>query len=369
MKKLGFGLMRLPMNGKEVDIEKTSQLVDNFMAKGFTYFDTAWMYCESKSEMAIKQCLVDRYPRDSYTLTTKLPSYEINSFEDRDRVFNEQLRRTGLTYFDYYWLHAVGTRNLDTFDKWKCWDFIREKKEEGLVKHIGFSFHDSAEVLDAILSKHPEIEFVQLQLNYLDWLSQDVQSKACYDVCVKYGKPVIVMEPVKGGALARVPDEANKLLKDAQPNMSIASWAIRFAASLENVYMVLSGMTTLEQMQDNLSYMEDFKPLTLEENILCGKVAQIINESVFIPCTACDYCAAKCPQGIAISKYFALYNGEKQESRETIRLVGKNSYDDIKKSSTPISECLKCGECERICPQHISIRDHLDEVKKYFEGE
>ena len=363
MKKLGFGLMRLPMNGKEVDIEKTKVLVDEFMSNGFTYFDTAWMYCESKSEMAIKECLVDRYPRQSYTLTTKLPSHEINSFEDRDRVFNEQKRRTGLDYFDYYWLHAVSKNNIDNFDKWDCWNFIKAKKDNGEVKHIGFSFHDTPELLDDILNKHPEIEYVQLQLNYLDWLSEDVNSKGCYDVCVKHNKPVIVMEPVRGGKLVKLPNEAQKLFTDANANMSNASWAIRFAASLDNVYMVLSGMTTIEQMKDNLSYMNNFVPLTLDEHNICLKVAEIINKYVIIPCTGCSYCTSKCPQGIDIPGFFALYNKDKQDNS-----VSKDEYNVIK-SNRSLDECLDCGSCESICPQHLHIRDYFKDVKTYYGGE
>ena len=364
MKKLGFGLMRLPMIGKEVDIEKTKVMVDEFMNNGFTYFDTAWMYCESKSESAIKKCLVERYPRDSYTLTTKLPSYEINSFEDRDRVFNEQKRRTGLDYFDYYWLHAISKSNIDNFNKWDCFNFIKQKKENGEIKHIGFSFHDTPELLEDILSKHPEIEYVQLQLNYLDWESKDVQSRKCYEVCVKYNKPVIVMEPVRGGKLVKLPDEADKLFKNEDSNMSNASWAIRFAASLDNVYMVLSGMSTIEQMKDNISYMKEFKPLTDNQHDLCLKVAEIINKYVIVPCTGCSYCTAKCPQEIAIPQYFALYNKDKQEST-----ISVEEYKKIAQSSTPICNCLECGGCESICPQHLHIKDYLKDVRKYYEGE
>ena len=356
--------MRLPMVGKDVDIEKTKQMVDEFMARGFTYFDTAWMYCESKSESAIKECLVDRYPRDSYTLTTKLPSYEINSYEDRDRVFNEQKRRTGLDYFDYYWLHAVSKSNLEKFDKWDCWNFIKEKKQKGEVKHIGFSFHDSSDVLDEILNKHPEIEYVQLQLNYLDWLSDSVQSKKCYEVCVKHNKPVIVMEPVRGGKLVKLPDEATKLFKDANPNMSNASWAIRFAASLDNVYVVLSGMTTIDQMKDNLSYMKEFEPLNTSEHELCLKVADIINHYVIIPCTGCSYCTAKCPQGIQIPDYFALYNKDKQENS-----VSNGEYKKINVKGSTLDNCLDCGSCESICPQHLEIRKYFKEVISYYKGE
>ena len=369
MKKLGFGLMRLPMIEKEVDIEKVKQMVDAFMSKGFTYFDTAWMYCESKSESAIKECLVDRYPRDSYTLTTKLPSNQIKSFEDRDRVFNEQKRRTGLDYFDYYWLHAVSSQNIENFDKWQCWDFIKQKKENGEVKHIGFSYHDGPELLDELLNKHPEIEYVQLQLNYLDWLSRNVQSKACYDVCVKHNKPVIVMEPVKGGKLASLPEEAEELFKAKNKDMSNASWAIRFAASLENVYMVLSGMSNAEQMNDNLSYMENFEPLTNDENDLCLKVAEIINKKSAIPCTGCSYCTSVCPQNISIPQYISLYNADKQETDSKRHMANGEEYDNLKKAGTSPQDCLECGACENICPQHLEIREHLKKIKGYFEGE
>ena len=364
MKKLGFGLMRLPMNDKEVDIEKTKEMVDEFMSKGFTYFDTAWMYCGSQSETAIKECLVDRYPRQSYTLTTKLPSYEIKSFEDRDRVFNEQKRRTGLDYFDYYWLHAVSKENIDVFNKWDCWNFIKQKKENGEVKHIGFSFHDTPELLDEILNKHPEIEYVQLQLNYLDWLSESVQSKNCYEVCVKHNKPVIVMEPVRGGKLVKLPDEAHELFMNEDPNMSNASWAIRFAASLDNVFMVLSGMTTIDQLRDNISYMLDFRPLTSKQHDICLKVAEIINKYVIVPCTGCSYCTAKCPQTIPIPEYFSLYNKDKQDNK-----VSLDEYNKINAKGASLKDCLDCGSCESICPQHLRIREYFKNVKTYYEGE
>lgn len=366
MKKLGFGMMRLPLNGNDVDIEKTKELVDEFMAKGFTYFDTAWMYCDGKSESAIKECLVDRYPRDSYTLTTKLPSFEIKSFEDRDRVFNEQKNRTGLDYFDYYWLHAVSSQNIETFDKWECWDFIKQKKENGEVKHIGFSFHDSAEMLDELLNKHPEIEFVQLQINYLDWLSDSVRSKACYEVCEKHNKQVIVMEPVKGGKLVKLPNEALALFKENEPNMSTASWAIRFAASLPKVYMVLSGMSNLAQVQDNLSYMEDFKPLSDKQHNICLEAAEIINKYVIVPCTGCSYCTTTCPTNIAIPKYFALYNDAKQKFEDKDY---KQEYKFIKDNGVSIDACIGCDACRKICPQHLHVKEFLVDVRHYFEGE
>ena len=264
-KKLGFGLMRMPTNSSssaDVDVEQVKKMVDLFMERGFTYFDTAWMYNGFNSENVAKEALVDRYPRDSFTLATKLHAGFFNSLEDRDKVFNEQLRKTGAGYFDYYLLHGIESGMLDKYEKFDCFNWLLEKKEQGLVKHVGFSFHDSAELLDKILTDHPEMEFVQMQLNYLDWESQFIQSRKCYEVACKHQKPVIVMEPVKGGTLAKLPEEAEKIFKDYNPNMSIPSWAIRFAASLPNVMVVLSGMSSLEQMEDNTSYMTDMQCIT-----------------------------------------------------------------------------------------------------------
>lgn len=360
--------MRLPMVDKEVDTETVKNMVDEFMSRGFTYFDTAWMYCNGNSEIAIKECLVDRYPRESYTLTDKMPSMEIKSFEDRDRVFNKQLEKTGLSYFDYYWLHAVSRKNIETFDGYNCWEYIKQQKEKGLVKHIGFSFHDDAQFLDELLNKHPEIEFVQLQLNYLDWLSPGVQSKACYDVCVKHNKKVIVMEPVKGGVLAKLPDEAERMFKDYNSSYSIASWAIRFAASLENVYMVLSGMTTFEQLLDNLSYMEDFKSLNIEERDMCLNAAEIIKKNVVVPCTGCEYCLSVCPIKMPIPTLFSLYNIDTQDKNSLGWTTQGSYYNNIQLKGPKIDDCLDCGACENICPQHLTIRNYLKDVKNYFEG-
>ncbi len=360
-KKLGFGLMRLPLTNPEdsgsIDLELFKQMVDRFLERGFTYFDTAWMYCGGKSEEAVRKALVERHPRESYTLTTKLPSYMLKKEEDREWLFNEQLRRTGAGYFDYYWLHAVSAENLSTFDSLHCWDFIREKKAQGLIKHIGFSFHDSAALLDEILTAHPEVEYVQLQLNYLDWESENVQSRACYEVATKHGKPVIVMEPVKGGTLAKVPEKLEAMFRSREPEMSDASWAIRFAASLENVMVVLSGMSDMAQLEDNTGYMQDFRPLSAEEQGLMKIAADVINNAIAIPCTGCSYCTVNCPQHIAIPQIFALVNAK----------GARADYEALLSDHSPASACIRCGACEAMCPQHLPIRRHLEEAAARFE--
>ena len=369
-KKLGFGLMRLPLTDPEnpasVDIETLKQMVDTFLERGFTYFDTAWMYCGGKSEESIREALVARYPRDRFTLTTKLPSYMLKTEDDREKIFSEQLRRTGAGFFDYYWLHNVNGESVQTFDALNCWDFIREKKEAGLVRHIGFSFHDGPELLDQLLNAHPEIEYVQLQLNYLDWESLGVQSRACYEVCVRHGKPVIVMEPVRGGMLAKVPEELETLFKAREPEMSVPSWAIRFAASQENVFMVLSGMSDMAQLLDNTGYMQDFRPLNAEEMKLMDTAAAIIRRSIAIPCTACAYCTVKCPMQIAIPQYFALYN-EDMLVPEDFRPKLGGYYSRLTLQHGKAGDCIHCGQCEAMCPQHLPIREHLEAVAALYE--
>lgn len=363
MKKLGFGLMRLPRIGKEVDIELTKKMVDEFIKRGFTYFDTAWMYCDHKSECAVKECIVDRYPREAFTVTSKLPDYELQSLEDRDRIFNTQKQKTGLEYFDYYWLHNVNSKSLINFEKYDCFNFIREKKNKGEVKHIGFSYHDGPELLDELLTKYPDMEYVQLQINYLDWEAENVQSRKCYEVCVKHNKPVIIMEPVKGGQLVKLPNAVEEMFKNADPNMSMPSWAIRFGASLDNVFMVLSGMSNYEQLLDNLSYMEDFKPLSEEEHKMCLKAGEIIKEVAIIPCTGCSYCTEKCPVQMPIPKYFAAYNASKQKNTNL-----DYDYTSLANSGARPSDCLDCGQCEDACPQHLKIRKYLKDVDEYYKN-
>ena len=370
-KKLGFGLMRLPLtdpnDGASVDVELLKTMVDAFLEKGFTYFDTAWMYCGFQSECAIREALVKRHPRDSYTLADKLHAGFLKTKEDRERIFQEQLKKTGVDYFDYYLLHDVGTDHYKTYQELDCFRWLEEKKAQGLARHIGFSYHDNAELLDRVLTEHPEVEFVQLQLNYLDWDSEGVQSRKCYETAVKHGKPVIVMEPVKGGTLARVPESVEKMFREARPEMSIPSWAIRFAASLEHVMVVLSGMSNMEQLLDNTDYMADFQPLSAQEQALVKKAVDAINSTIVIPCTGCSYCTEGCPQRIAIPKYFSLYNADLQEIKEKSWRPQGEYYTRLTMNFGKASDCLECGQCEQVCPQHLPIIRHLKDVAARFE--
>ena len=368
-KKLGFGLMRLPLtdaNDKgSIDVEETKKMVDAFIEQGFTYFDTAWMYCAFKSENAVKEALTDRYPRDRYTLTTKLHASYLKKKEDRDRIFEEQRQKTGVEYFDYYLIHAIDQELYSIYNEMDCFNWLIEKKKQGLVKHIGFSYHDSAEFLDQVLTEHPEMEFVQLQMNYLDWESAEVQSRKCYEVASKHGKPVIVMEPVKGGTLADVPVEVRESFAAYHPDLSVPSWAIRFVASLDNVAMVLSGMSNMEQLMDNISYMKEFVPMNAEEIELVHKAAEMIKDSIAIPCTGCSYCTEGCPMQIAIPDLFRVYNKSK---RGEISDVEADEEDrQLTESGGKARECLACGQCQVACPQHLEIINYLKDVAKCME--
>ena len=370
-KRLGFGLMRLPLlnpdNPANIDVEQVKQMVDTFLERGFTYFDTAWMYHSFQSENVVKEALVDRYPRDSYTLATKLHAGFIKTKEDRDKVFEEQRRKTGVEYFDYYLLHDIGFDHYKTYTDLDCFRWLMDKKEKGLVRHIGFSYHDNAELLDKVLTEHPEFEFVQLQINYLDWESEGIQSRKCYEVAEKHHVPVIVMEPVKGGTLANVPDAVTKMFKEYHPDMSVPSWAIRFAASHENVALVLSGMSNMEQLLDNLSYMDELVPLNEEENALIRKAVEIINSTIEIPCTGCSYCTVGCPMNIAIPKYFSLYNADKQEIKTKSWMPQQEYYSRLTGTFGKASDCVACGQCEDVCPQHLPVIDYLQKVAEHFE--
>ncbi len=367
MKKLGFGLMRLPLldpnDKKSIDLEQLKQMVDTFLARGFTYFDTAWMYCSFESENATRKALVERHPRESFTLADKLHCEYIKTKEDRDAVFEEQLRKTGAGYFDYYLIHDVSREHYKVYDALECFPWVLEKKAKGLVRKVGMSFHDTADVLDEILAKHArDLDFVQLQINYLDWESEKVQSRLCYEVATRYGLPVIVMEPVKGGTLAKkLPESVEAMFRAYQPDWSAPSWAIRFAASLDNVMMVLSGMSDMEQLLDNTDYMADFKPLCETEQRIVHTAAKMIKDNIAIPCTACEYCVDGCPMNIAIPRYFTLYNSGLDAAE------GKKAYGALAERFGKASDCIACGGCESICPQHLPIIDHLRTLARHFE--
>jgi len=370
MKKLAFGLMRLPQldenDATSIDIERVKGMVDTFMEQGFTYFDTAAPYHGKHSEIALREAVVKRYPRESFVVADKLSFGMIDKAEDMQPFFEDQLERTGLDYIDIYLLHALGKESYAKAQSFKAFEFAAQKKAEGKVKHVGFSFHDSAEVLDQILTEHPEVEYVQLQLNYLDWEDENVQSRKCYEVAVKHGKKVLVMEPVKGGALAKVSPQVENLLKGHNPDASPASWAVRFAASLEHVVMVLSGMSDEAQVVDNTSYMKEFVPLNEKEIAVLEQAADMIRNDIAVPCTGCAYCVADCPKNIAIPDYFTMYNKVKR-----FQGVGlgweKQKYAKKAEGRGKASDCIECGLCEGHCPQHIEIRKCLKDVAEVLE--
>jgi predicted aldo/keto reductase-like oxidoreductase len=368
LKKLGFGLMRLPLtdagNPGSIDQTLSAKMIDYFLESGFSYFDTAYIYHSGLSEATAKKALVERHPRNIFTIADKMPTWMVTKNEDYQKYFDEQLERCGIGYFDYYLLHNLGVKSYADTVQCGGFDFMKKLKAENKALNIGFSFHDKAELLDKILTEHPEMEFVQLQINYLDWDNESIQSRKCYEVALKHHKPVIVMEPVKGGALAKIPEEADKLFKAYHPDMSAASWAIRYAASLKNVMVVLSGMSALEQVVDNARFMRDFKALGSEEQEIIKTITGIINKSIAIPCTACAYCVEGCPQKIPIPHYFALYNDQKQ----FVFTPGHDVYySNLSAEAGKASDCIACKQCEEHCPQHIAIAQWLKEVAKVFE--
>jgi len=356
-KKLGFGCMRLPMNGENVDLVHFGKMVDMFMERGFNYFDTSHIYINGKSETAIRECLTSKYPRDSYVLTDKLSNSNFETEEEIRPLVDKMLNACGVEYFDFLLMHAQNAAFYEKYLRCNAYETAYQLKKEGKVRHVGISFHDTAEVLERILSEQPAVEVVQLQFNYLDYDSDRVQSRLCYEVCRRHDLPVIVMEPVRGGKLVNMPKDARLLLEELDGG-SLASYAIRFAASFEGIETVLSGMSNMEQMEDNLSYMADFKPLTAQEHEIISKVRTLYQAQHKIPCTACRYCVDGCPAGIPIPDIFGLQNAK----------LGEEAYDAAAygKFSATATDCVDCGQCENACPQNLQIRDLLREVDKSF---
>ena len=369
IKKLGFGTMRLPLtdpnNPRSVDLEQFKRMVDLYLSRGFCYFDTAYPYHGEYSEDAVRQALVERYPRESFLLADKMPILRVKEPEDYGRFFAEQLRRCGVRYFDVYLLHNLGRDRYPNAQRFGAFPLLAQLKEKGLARKIGFSFHDDAETLDRILTDHPEVDVVQLQINYLDWNAAVAQSGRCYETAVRHGKEVIVMEPVKGGTLANLPEPAMRLFTDfyGSATPSPASLAIRFAASLEHVKVVLSGMSTPEQVADNTAYMRDFIPLTEPERALTKQIEETLNRALRVACTSCRYCMEVCPQHIAIPDYFGLLNLHAVTGQKTNMYYQRYAMNHGK-----ASECLQCGLCEKNCPQHIAIRDMLKEFSALYES-
>ncbi len=361
--KLGFGLMRLPKlpDGK-IDVEQTARMADAFLEAGGTYFDTAFVYDRGESENAFRQAVVERWPRDRFTICSKLCAWQqCHDEASAKQQFFTSLERTGAGYFDYYLLHALQRNNYKKYDEYHLWDFLREQKEKGLIRHYGFSFHGDPELLDELLTAHPEVELVLMQINYADWEDPGVQSRANYEVACRHGKMIIVMEPLKGGALVHPFTQVGRILKAADPEASYASWALRFVASLEGVSVVLSGMSSLGQMEDNLSFLKDFKPLSLAEQEVIRKAQHALQQNAAIACTSCHYCTDGCPQDIPIPEIFAVSN---QQKRFPTWDHGHGPYEVATHGHGRASDCIQCGQCESACPQHLPIISLLGECRK-----
>ncbi len=367
MPKLGFGLMRLPQKNDAIDMDHLCRMVDAYMAAGMNYFDTAYVYHGGNSEKVIKDALVSRYPRDSFMLATKLPAWCMKEEADRDRIFNEQLERCGVNYFDFYLLHSIEDGgNGETYEKLNCFSWGLQKKAEGKIRHFGFSFHGSPDYLIQVLDAHPEVEFVQIQLNYADWSNPVVRSGDLYAILSSRNIPMIIMEPVKGGTLAGLTPELEAMYKAVRPEASIASWALRFVGSLPGVMTILSGMSSEDQMKDNLSTFTGFEPLTENEKALIEKVRDIMLNVPQIGCTSCRYCTPGCPMNISIPDVFRAVN-TMALYHETFR--PKNFYNGIVgQGHGRASECIACGQCEGVCPQHLPIIDLLKDASKKLDA-
>lgn len=367
MPKLGFGLMRLPETDGAIDIETVKGMVDASLVAGFNYFDTAYVYHSGTSENAVKQVLVERYPRDAFMLATKLPAWAMESTEDRDRIFNEQLERTGAGYFDFYLLHSVENgKNYDTYERFGCFDWALEKKAAGLIRHFGFSFHGTPELLEEVLDRHPEVEFVQIQLNYADWENPLVQSGRLYEILHEWQIPIIVMEPVKGGKLADIDPELASMLDAARPGASPASWALRYVGSLDGVMTILSGMSTPQQMAENIETFSHFEALSADERAVLGEVVKKMLDMPQVACTACRYCTDGCPQHINIPEVLRALNIARRYPKDS---SPKSLYQSIVEAgSGRASDCIACGQCEGVCPQHLPIIELLQEAAERFDS-
>lgn len=371
--KLGMGMMRLPLIDENdftsIDYEQVNKMVDTYMDAGFNHFDTAYIYHEGKSENAFKKSVVERYPRDSYKIATKMPLFIISDESQLEPIFSEQLENCGVDYFDYYMLHNVSGFTETAWKNVDLYSFIKNKKEEGFIKHIGLSTHGNAEFLEEILLTHPELEFVLLQINYLDWEDEAIESRKCLEVAKKYNKPVMIMEPYKGGFLADVPEEAEKLMKEYNPNRSIVSWAMRFVANLD-VCVVLTGASSLEQLENNIEEFNNADPLNEEEYKILEEVSNIINSNITVNCTKCRYCVDTCPADIDIAKIFDMYNKHKILGHEDWSQAGNAYLNYSKLPSVGIaSDCVECESCIEECPQQINIPEVLKDVQKTFETE
>lgn len=361
-KNFGLGCMRFPMSGENADFDKVNKMIDLMMENGFNYFDTARGYMNQKSECTLKKCLTSRYDRESYVLTNKLSTNFFNKSEEILPYFESQLEECGVEYFDFYLMHAQDKNLYEKYRKCNAYEIALQLKEQGKINHLGISFHDKAEVLEQILNDYPQIEIVQIQFNYADYEDSSVESRKCYEVCRKYNKPVVVMEPVKGGCLADLPNDAKKILDDLEGG-SAASYALRFAAGFESIVMVLSGMSSIEMVEENINFMKDFKPLDEKEKGALEKVLHVLKSKDLISCTACRYCIDSCPKKILIPDLFSCFNGKKiYNSWSPDYYYGVHTQKNGK-----ASDCIKCGKCEEMCPQHLSIRELLKDVANMFE--
>lgn len=360
--KLGFGLMRLPERDGKIEQERVNRMADTFLQNGFTYFDTAYVYHGGRSETAFRAAVAERYERGAYTIADKLPGWELKADGDAQRIFEEQLRRCGVSYFDYYLLHAIDTENLKKYDLFDCWAWGRAMKEKGLIRHFGFSFHDSPALLDRVLTDHPETDFVQLQINYFDW-DGDVRARECYETARRHGTPVVIMEPVKGGTLAAFGERLTEKLAAAAPGQSTASWALRFCATLEGVVTVLSGMSDDAQMADNLATAKALQPFSAAERACLDAVTKELHEAPTVGCTACRYCMEGCPVQLKIPDLIREYNGALTYG---VTMRSRDAYRRAAADGHGADACIACGQCEGICPQHLPVIDILRKTAAAF---